>query len=477
MSDKVLYLIDGHALIYRAHYAFISRPLMNSKGQNVSAINGFMRTIWDLIKNKKPSHIAAAFDLYSDTFRHKMYEPYKANRDAQPEDISFAIPHVISILKAMKIPIMAVENYEADDVIGTIAKQAARQGYTVYMVTPDKDYGQLVEENIFMYKPGRQGNDVEILGVPEITKNWGIDTPEQVIDILGLMGDSVDNIPGMPGIGEKTAVKLIQEFGSVENLIQNADKLKGKQKEIVENFAAQGMLSKELATIELNVPIKFDEKEYEIEPFDNEKLTEIFKELEFRSLAKEILGQSEQVQLAPGVQTSLFGDTNETQTKEEPKNEPEYKVAENDFNNTPHRYILCNNKDSITALIQQLEKQKAFSFDTETTGIDANEAELVGLSFAFVAHEAYYVPVPDERAEALKTIEAFREVLENEKIEKIGQNIKYDMLIMKWYGINIKGPIFDTMIAHYVVEPEMRHKLDYLAESYLSYKMVPIEAL
>lgn len=477
MSDKVLYLIDGHALIYRAHYAFISRPLMNSKGQNVSAINGFMRTIWDLIKNKKPSHIAAAFDLYSDTFRHKMYEPYKANRDAQPEDISFAIPHVISILKAMKIPIMAVENYEADDVIGTIAKQAARQGYTVYMVTPDKDYGQLVEENIFMYKPGRQGNDVEILGVPEITKNWGIDTPEQVIDILGLMGDSVDNIPGMPGIGEKTAVKLIQEFGSVENLIQNADKLKGKQKEIVENFAAQGMLSKELATIELNVPIKFDEKEYEIEAFDNEKLTEIFKELEFRSLAKEILGQSEQVQLAPGVQTSLFGDTNETQTKEEPKNEPEYKVAENDINNTPHRYILCNNKDSITALIQQLEKQKAFSFDTETTGIDANEAELVGLSFAFVAHEAYYVPVPDERAEALKTIEAFREVLENEKIEKIGQNIKYDMLIMKWYGINIKGPIFDTMIAHYVVEPEMRHKLDYLAESYLSYKMVPIEAL
>jgi DNA polymerase-1 len=477
MSDKVLYLIDGHALIYRAHYAFISRPLMNSKGQNVSAINGFMRTIWDLIKNKKPSHIAAAFDLYSDTFRHKMYEPYKANRDAQPEDISFAIPHVISILKAMKIPIMAVENYEADDVIGTIAKQAARQGYTVYMVTPDKDYGQLVEENIFMYKPGRQGNDVEILGVPEITKNWGIDTPEQVIDILGLMGDSVDNIPGMPGIGEKTAVKLIQEFGSVENLIQNADKLKGKQKEIVENFAAQGMLSKELATIELNVPIKFDEKEYEIEPFDNEKLTEIFKELEFRSLAKEILGQSEQVQLAPGVQTSLFGDTNETQTKEEPKNEPEYKVAENDINNTRHRYILCNNKDSITALILQLEKQKAFSFDTETTGIDANEAELVGLSFAFVAHEAYYVPVPDERAEALKTIEAFREVLENEKIEKIGQNIKYDMLIMKWYGINIKGPIFDTMIAHYVVEPEMRHKLDYLAESYLSYKMVPIEAL
>lgn len=477
MSDKVLYLIDGHALIYRAHYAFISRPLMNSKGQNVSAINGFMRTIWDLIKNKKPSHIAAAFDLYSDTFRHKMYEPYKANRDAQPEDISFAIPHVISILKAMKIPIMAVENYEADDVIGTIAKQAARQGYTVYMVTPDKDYGQLVEENIFMYKPGRQGNDVEILGVPEITKNWGIDTPEQVIDILGLMGDSVDNIPGMPGIGEKTAVKLIQEFGSVENLIQNADKLKGKQKEIVENFAAQGMLSKELATIELNVPIKFDEKEYEIEPFDNEKLTEIFKELEFRSLAKEILGQSEQVQLAPGVQTSLFGDTNETQTKEEPKNEPEYKVAENDINNTRHRYILCNNKDSITALILQLEKQKAFSFDTETTGIDANEAELVGLSFAFVAHEAYYAPVPDERAEALKTIEAFREVLENEKIEKIGQNIKYDMLIMKWYGINIKGPIFDTMIAHYVVEPEMRHKLDYLAESYLSYKMVPIEAL
>ncbi len=477
MSDKVLYLLDGHALIYRAHYAFISRPLINSKGKNVSAINGFIRTLWDLIKTKKPSHIAAAFDLYSDTFRHKMYEPYKANRDAQPEDISIAIPYVISILEAMKIPIMAVENYEADDVIGTIAKQASKQGYTVYMVTPDKDYGQLVEDKVFMYKPGRQGNEVEILGVPEITQNWGIERPEQVIDILGLMGDAVDNIPGMPGIGEKTAAKLIQEFGSIENLIQNSDKLKGKQKEIVENFAAQGMLSKQLATIELNVPITFDEKQYEIEAFDNEKLSEIFKDLEFRTLAKEILGQTEQLPMMAGTQTSLFGDAPMQEQKQEEKNEPEYKLAENDIHNTPHQYILCNTPELVNDLVKQLEAQSVISFDTETTGIDANEAELVGLSFSFKAHEGFYIPVPADRKAALAAIEPFRKVLEDEGIEKIGQNIKYDMLIMKWHGIDIKGAIFDTMIAHYLCEPEMRHKLDYLAEAYLNYKMVPIEAL
>ncbi|HMV22869.1 MAG TPA: DNA polymerase I [Saprospiraceae bacterium] len=477
MSEKILYLLDGHALVYRAHYAFISRPLINSKGQNVSAVSGFMRTVWDLIKNRKPTHIAAAFDLYSDTFRHKMYEPYKANRDAQPEDITYAVPKVIDILKAMNIPIMAVENYEADDVIGTIAKQAARQGYTVFMVTPDKDYGQLVEENIKMYKPGRQGNEVEILGVEEITQNWGIQRPEQVIDILGLMGDSVDNIPGLPGIGEKTASKLIQEFGSVENLIQNTDKLKGKQKEIVENYAAQGMLSKQLATIELNVPIQFDEKEYEISEFDKDKLSELFKELEFRTLAREILGQNETSAGTPGVQADLFGNTVATVAKEEPETKPEYTIASNNISNTTHHYTLCDDDALINMLVSKLSMQKSFSFDTETTGIDPNEAELVGMSFSFAAHEGYYVPVPANKSDALKRIEHFRPVLENPNIEKIGQNIKYDFLIMKWHGINIRGPIFDTMIAHYVCEPEMRHKLDYLAEAYLNYKMVPIEDL
>lgn len=477
MSDKILYLLDGHALIYRAHYAFISRPLMNSKGQNVSAISGFMRTVWDLIKNNKPSHIAAAFDLYPDTFRHKMYQPYKANRDATPEDIQFALPRVIEILKAMNIPIVAVENYEADDVIGTIAKQAARQGYTVYMVTPDKDYGQLVEENIKMYKPGRQGNEVEILGVEEITKNWGIERPEQVIDILGLMGDSVDNIPGMPGIGEKTASKLVQEFGSVENLIENAGKLKGKQKEIVENFAAQGMLSKQLATIEVNVPIQFDEKEYEISEFDKEKLTELFKELEFRTLAREILGQNEVNIATPGVQTDLFGNSASPAVRQEVSKEPEYTIATQNIRNTKHNYVLCDSDEKIQKLIDELSRQKAISFDTETTGLDPNDSDLVGMSFSFSAHEGYYVPVPADQNEAGRIVLLFKSVLEDEKIEKIGQNIKFDMLIMKWYGIDIKGPVFDTMIAHYVCEPEMRHKLDYLAEAYLNYKMVPIEDL
>lgn len=477
MSDKVLYLLDGHALIYRAHYAFISRPLMNSKGQNVSAINGFIRTLWDLIKNKKPSHIAAAFDLHQDTFRHKMYEPYKANRDAQPEDITFAIPYVISILEAMKIPIIAVENYEADDVIGTIAKQAARKDYTVYMVTPDKDYGQLVEEKVFMYKPGRQGNDVEILGVPEITSYWGIEKPEQVIDILGLMGDNVDNIPGMPGIGPKTAAKLIQEFGSVENLIKNADKLKGKQKEIVENFADQGMLSKQLATIELNVPITFVDRDYEIDAFDNDKLSEIFKELEFRSLAREILGQNETPSLQIGEQASLFDINPQVEAKQDDDTQVKYIVVESNITNTKHNYILCDTKEAVDRLVKELSQQSIISFDTETTGIDANEAELVGLSFSFKPHEGYYIPVPTDREQAIQSIEPFRVVLENTNIEKIGQNIKYDMLIMKWYGMDIKGPIFDTMIAHYLCEPEMRHKLDYLSEAYLKYKMVPIEAL
>lgn len=477
MSDKVLYLLDGHALIYRAHYAFISRPLMNSKGQNVSAINGFIRTLWDLIKNKKPSHIAAAFDLHQDTFRHKMYEPYKANRDAQPEDITFAIPYVISILEAMKIPIIAVENYEADDVIGTIAKQAARKDYTVYMVTPDKDYGQLVEEKVFMYKPGRQGNDVEILGVPEITSYWGIEKPEQVIDILGLMGDNVDNIPGMPGIGPKTAAKLIQEFGSVENLIKNAAKLKGKQKEIVENFADQGMLSKQLATIELNVPITFVDRDYEIDAFDNEKLSEIFKELEFRSLAREILGQIDTPSLQIGEQASLFDINPQVDEKQVDDTQVKFSVVEGNITNTNHNYILCDTKEAVDRLVKQLSQQSIISFDTETTGIDANEAELVGLSFSFKPHEGYYIPVPADRDKAIQSIEPFRVVLENTNIEKIGQNIKYDMLIMKWYGMDIKGPIFDTMIAHYLCEPEMRHKLDYLSEAYLKYKMVPIEAL
>ncbi|HMG15753.1 MAG TPA: DNA polymerase I [Saprospiraceae bacterium] len=472
-EEKILYLLDGHALIYRAHYAFISKPLYNSKGQNTSAINGFVRTLWDLIKNKKPTHIAAAFDLYSDTFRHKMYDKYKANRDAQPEDISIAIPYVLEIVKAMNIPVIAIENFEADDVIGTIAKQASKQGYTVYMVTPDKDYGQLVEENIYMYKPGRQGNDVEILGIKEICDIWGIQSVDQVIDILGLMGDSVDNIPGIPGIGEKTAAKLLQEYGSLENLLLNTHLLKGKQKETVEQFAEQGILSKKLATIDINVPILFDENKYIIEAFDNEKLAAIFKELEFRTLAQSILGKSE---AEPMQQMDLFGNAVENApTRSTPSNE--YSVVDKNIDNTPHQYDLIQTEEEMITLAQLLNTKKFLSFDTETTGIDANEAELVGLSFSFEPYTGYYIPVPSDTIRAGQILEIFRPVLENPEIEKIGQNIKYDMLMMKWAGIEVKGLIFDTMIAHYLVEPEQRHKLDYLSEAYLKYKMVPIEAL
>lgn len=475
MSDKVLYLLDGHALIYRAHYAFISRPLINSKGQNVSAINGFVRSLWDLIQNKKPTHIAAAFDLYSDTFRHKMYEPYKANRDATPEDIGKAIPYAISILEAMKIPVIAVEDYEADDVIGTIAKQAAREGYTVYMVTPDKDYGQLVEENIYMYKPGRQGNEVEIMGIKEICENWDIENVNQVIDILGLMGDSVDNIPGMPGIGEKTAVKLLKEFGSLENLLQNTHQLKGKQKEIVENFSEQGILSKKLATININVPIQFNADQYLIEPFDNEKLAAIFKELEFRTLAQAILGKSD-VEVKPIQQTDLFGNVVESNAPKATA-ASEYTVADKNIGNTPHNYELVDTIEKMNELVSKLKTQSSISFDTETTGIDANEAELVGLSFSFEPHTGYYIPVPSDKEKAREILEIFRPILEDESIEMVGQNIKYDMLMMKWCGIELKGKLFDTMIAHYLCEPDQRHKLDYMAEAYLNYKMIPIEAL
>jgi len=476
MANKVLYLLDGHALIYRAHYAFISRPLFNSKGQNVSAINGFMRTLWDLIRTKKPSHIAAAFDLYAPTHRLNLFPAYKANRDATPEDISFAIPKVMEILKAMNIPIMAVENYEADDVIGTVAKQAARLGYTVYMVTPDKDYGQLVEENIFMYKPGRQGNDVEILGPKEITENWGIQTPEQVIDLLSLMGDSVDNIPGIPGIGEKTAVKLLQEFGSLEGLLANTDKLKGKQKESVEKFAEQGRMSRILATIDTEVPIEFHEEDYAISEFDKETLTALFKELEFKSLAQSILGIPD-----PEQQMDLFGNpvNSKAATSNYAPSEASvaYSVAEKNITNVDHEYILADSAEAQKDLAKLLMSVPEFSFDTETTSINANNAELVGLSFSWEAWKGYYVPIPEDRNAALAILEIFKPVLERADVIITGQNIKYDMLVVKWYGIELKGKLYDTMIAHYLSEPEMRHKLDYLAASYLNYKMVPIEDL
>ncbi len=474
MSEKKLFLLDGHALIYRAHFAFIARPLINSKGVNTSAITGFVRTLWDLISNQKPTHIAVAFDPPGDTFRHQYFPAYKANREAQPEDIGIAIPYIKKILDGFKIPILEVPDFEADDVIGTLARQAANEGFTVFMVTPDKDFGQLVTPSIFMYKPSRQGNGIEILGEKEITETWGIDNVSQVIDMLGMQGDSVDNIPGIPGIGPKTASTLLKQFGSVESVIENADKLKGKQRENVVTFADQALLSKQLATINTEVPIQFNATHFRIDPMDKDVLKEIFIELEFRTLAHQILGTQPQQEI--GKQTSLFDN--------EPSSEPTittpantYAVAGHNIGNVDHIYHFVDSHEKREKLVKTLKENKEIAFDTETTGLDANNAELVGLVFSVKPHEAYYIPCPEDQSETQKIVDQFKPILEDNHITLIGQNIKYDALVMKWYGVDLQGPLFDTMIAHYLCEPDLRHNLNYLAESYLGYKMVPIEDL
>ncbi len=483
MTDKRLFLLDGHALVYRAHYAFIARPLINSKGINTSAVTGFTRALWDLMQSQKPTHIAVAFDLPTPTFRHKMYEPYKANRESQPADITVAFPYIMQIVRGFKIPIVTADGYEADDVIGTLAKQAEQEGYTVYMVTPDKDFGQLVSPNIFLYKPSRQGNGIDIWGEKEVTENWQIKRVDQVADLLGLMGDSVDNIPGLPGIGEKTAAKLLDQFDTVENLIANADQLKGKQKEIVEQYAEQGLLSKKLAIIDTQVPIKFDAESFNLDPLDRDILSAVFKELEFRSLAKQILGEDEEEAPAPAPvsrQGNLFDDQPAAASKAPAVVKTSlsaHSIAERDIYNTPHEYHLVETPEQRAALITLLGKQKHFCFDTETTNIDPNLAELVGMSFAVKAGEAYYVPVPAERGAATALAMEFKALFESETIGKTGQNIKYDAIVLKCYGIEVAGHYFDTMVAHYLLEPEQRHNMDYLSETFLKYKPVSIDTL
>jgi len=474
--EKKLFLIDGHALVFRAHYAFINRPLINSKGINTSAITGFTRTLWDLLKTQKPTHIAICFDPPGKTFRHEEYEPYKANRDATPEDIVTALPYIHEIVDGFNIPVFTVKGYEADDIIGTLAKKAEKKGYTTYMVTPDKDFAQLVSDNIFMYKPSRQGNGIDILGVAEILEKWDIENVDQVRDVLGLQGDSVDNIPGIPGIGAKTAVKLLKLYNSVEGIIENSDKLKGKQQENVINFAEQGLLSKKLATINIDSPVEFDEKAVKLDPIDRDKLSKVFKELEFRTLANQVLGTPGE----PGKQQNLFGGASaETKTSAPSRaaSTATYNVVDNNITNTKHDYILVESDKDLKALAKKLSTCSFFSFDTETTGIDANIAELVGLVFSMEKTKAYYVPIPEDQKQAKARTSIFKSVLENPKIDKIGQNIKYDILIMKWYDIEIQGSYHDTMIAHYLLEPDQRHKLDYLTSAYLEYKMVPIEDL
>lgn len=475
MSDKRLFLLDGHALVYRAHFAFITRPLINSKGVNTSAVSGFTRTLVDLIKNQQPTHLAVAFDMSGPTFRHHMYEPYKANRESQPEDITVAIPYIKQILEAYKIPILTLPGYEADDIIGTLAKQAEKQGYKVYMVTPDKDYGQLVSDNIFMYKPSRQGNGIDIWGIPEVLENWQIKRVDQVIDLLAMMGDKVDNIPGIPGIGEKTAAKLLDEFDTVEGLIENAAQLKGKQRENVEQYAEQAMLSKKLATIDIDSPIQLDEDAYALDPPDKDRLAEIFRELEFRNLAEQILGDGKPASDV-GKQGNLFGEE-EDKPKPAFRPLPAHSVADFHIGNVEHTYHLVDTTEKRSDLVKLLLAQSSVCFDTETTNVDANLAELVGMSFAIKPKEAYYVNFPADQKQTQAIVEEFRPFFENEKIEKIGQNIKYDAIVLKWYGVEIKGHFFDTMVAHYLYEPELRHNMDYLAETYLKYKPISIEEL
>jgi DNA polymerase-1 len=499
---KKLFLLDGHALIYRAHFAFITRPLINSKGWNVSAIQGFMRTMWDMMQNEKPTHIAVVFDPKGGTFRHEKFEAYKANREAQPEDITFGIPWVHRIVQAMNVPVVVVPNYEADDVIGTLAKQAEKEGFTTFMVTPDKDFGQLVSKNIFLYKPGRAGNEVEIWGEKEVCERWGIKRVDQVIDMLGLMGDAVDNIPGLPGIGEKTAAKLLEEYDNIENLLANADKLKGKQQEIVKTHHEKATLSKWLATIETNAPIQFDDKKFEIEPFNREELLAAFKELEFKSLAETILKSplagkaddnldvaktaaptppaNKKTTSSNAMQGSLFGEAEMAdQSIAAPSLTPERPSTRGTHNihNTQHVYHLADTPEKRAELIDILSRAKAISYDSETTALEAPAADLVGFSFAVKTYEAWYVPIPPDRQEAQKIVEEFRPIFESETIEKIGQNLKYDAIVLKNYDCELRGPYWDTMLAHYLLEPDLRHNMNYMAETLLNYAPVKIEEL
>ena len=497
---KKLFLLDGHALVYRAHYAFITRPLMNSKGWNVSCISGFTRVLLELMKKENPTHLAVAFDLPTPTFRHERYTLYKAQRESQPEDISFGIPYIKNILAAMNIPIVTKEGFEADDVIGTLALQAEKEGFDVFMMTPDKDFGQLVSDKVKMYKPAKSGNDAEVWGVKEVCDNWQIKYVWQVVDMLAMQGDAVDNIPGFPGIGPKTAATLLAQYETLENVIANAHELKGKQQDIIKNFADQAMLSKMLAKIETEVPIQFNDEDYKISAYDNVKLAEIFKDLEFRAIAKEMLESDEgglttdengnRKQKAPNVaQGNLFSDTNDhvpqaaqkksasTYSSPAPTTIAAHSVADKNIENTKHNYILVDTEEAIEKLIALLKVNSPISYDSETTGIDANNAELVGLSFSIKPSEAYYVPVSENQIDAQALIEKFRSIFEDEKILKIGQNIKYDALVLRYYNIKLAGIYFDTMLAHYVMHPELRHGMNFLSETYLKYAPVSIETL
>ena len=488
MSQKRLFLLDAYALIFRGYYAFIKNPRINSKGMDTSAIMGFMNSLMDVIKREKPDHLAVAFDKGGSDYRLEMYTEYKANRDETPEAIKIAVPYIQQLLQAMHIPIIEKSGFEADDLIGTLAKKAEKQGYQVFMVTPDKDFGQLVSENIFMYRPARMGNDIEIWGVEEVKQKFEVQDPLQVIDFLAMMGDAVDNIPGLPGVGEKTAKKFLAEYGSIENLLANTDKLKGAIKDKIEANKEQGLLSKRLATILLDCPVEFDEEAFELSKPDIEKTDALFQELEFRQMKAQFDklyadpattdGGTEVTPVkkttakkTPENQMDLFGFVDDD--SDEPKSHSHYATLED----TSHFYQIVQGNLPTNLLLQNLMQQTSVCFDTETTGIDAINAELVGLALSWEKGKGFYVPFPENQEETQELINKFKPFFENETIEKIGQNIKYDLKILANYGIEVKGKLFDTMIAHYLINPDMRHNMDVLSETYLQYSPKSIETL
>ena len=491
MSQKRLYLLDAYALIFRGYFAFIKNPRINSKGMDTSAIMGFMNALMDVIKREKPDHLAVAFDKGGSDYRYEMYQDYKAHRDETPEAIKIAVPYIQELLKAMHIPIMEKAGFEADDLIGTLAKQAEKEGFKVYMVTPDKDFAQLVSENIFMYKPARMGNDIEIWGIAEVLEKFEIERPEQVIDFLGMMGDAADNIPGLPGVGEKTAKKFLKEYGTIENLLAHTHELKGAIKDKIEANAQLGLLSKKLATILLDCPVEFNASAFELSKPDVEKTDALFQELEFRQMKAQFDKlyspspltpeggiEQETAKKSPPKKTSdeqfdLFGfyDINEASPS------PLGKAGMGHLENTSHNYQIIQGDLGTKLFLQNLLHQTCVCFDTETTGIDALNAELVGMSFAWEKGKAFYIPFPENKDEAQLLAHKFKPFFENEAIEKVGQNIKYDLKVLAKYGITIKGKLFDTMIAHYLINPDMRHNMDVLSETYLNYSPKSIEDL
>ena len=480
MAQNRLFLLDAYALIFRGYYAFIKNPRINSKGMDTSAILGFTNSLFDVIKRERPDYLAVAFDKGGSQVRNEMFSDYKANRAETPEAIKIAVPYIQSLLKALHIPVIELEGFEADDIIGTLAKQAEKEDFQVFMVTPDKDFAQLVSENIFMYRPARMGNDIEIWGIPEVQKKFEIERPEQVIDYLGMMGDSVDNIPGLPGVGDKTAKKFLAQYGSMEALLENTHELKGKMKENIEANKDLGILSKKLARILLDVPVQFDAKSYVLSKPDVGAVKELFQELEFRRLSETFVKvftpnenpaetkEDSAPQAAP-VAFDLFHQPGSGQQEVS----FEYKTLAN----TPHHYQCVETAVSRAFLVSTLLKQKSVCFDTETTGLDALSASLVGIAFSWKAHTGYYVPVPENKEERANILSELAPFFENESIEKIGQNLKYDIKVLAKYNVKVKGKLFDTMLAHYLINPDMRHNMDVLAETYLNYQPVSITDL